>query len=256
MPKGRSLAAFVATLLLAGCSSAGLSVGGSFPTEGGKLGAQARPPSPEEDPSAPGQIPHECEELLNKSQSWGFLPEKGWAPATPAVALEAAAFFSRFHLVPESTSNFSRLWLEEPAPATAAEAQKSLARLDRAQSCDTLLAHKLLLSLLAYSWPKAQRAEVAHDFVMFVLNQQARVAPSFARAVQLDVLGKAVEKRFVRAKARDVKAIRKWFDAETAKKLAAAGEAPDALARWKLSRDELRVSEEARDRLSRVLPLP
>lgn len=201
-------------------------------------------------------IPHECEALLNKTHDWGFEPEKNWRPKNPAAALEAADFFAGFHLVPESTSNFARAWMNESVPPSAFRAQKSLDRMNRAQSCDFLLAHKMLLALLKYPWPKPDRAAAGQDFLHFVLNQQARVSPSIARAVQIDVLGKAVQKGFIRADARSVEKLRRWFDEKNADGLARAETATDPILQWKLNRDELTVSEEAREKLARILPLP
>jgi hypothetical protein len=245
------------TFLLAGCA-AGRSVGEAMPGAGGHLkeAPAAKTPSPDEDPHAPGQIPVECEQLLNRSRDWGFLPEKSWKPANAAQAREAADFFASFHLVPESTSNFATAWLKEPAPKTPAAAQRSLDRMDRAQSCDFLLAHKLLLALLSYHWMRKDRPDVAQDFHYFIANQQSRVSPSMARAVQIDVLGKAIRRGFVKADGRKVAELRKWFDEKSASGLARAEHITDPLEQWKLNYEELELSEEARARLEKLLPQP
>jgi hypothetical protein len=246
---------FLSALALTACAGgAQVNMAGPLPN----FGAKSKPaePSPEEDPKAPGQIPRECEALLNKSREWGFVPERAWRPANAAQAVEAAEFFAGFHLVPEATSNFARAWLKESEPKSPAAARKSLDRMDRAQSCDFLLAHKLLLALLDYRWPKADREKASHAFLSFVVNQQGRVSPSVARAVQIDVLGKAVKKGFVKADAREVRDLRKWFDEKTVQGVAKAETVDDAIGQWRLSHEELAVSEDARDRLSRLLPLP
>lgn len=238
------------TTSISGCSSAKPSGAGG--AKGDKL------PSPEEDPKAPGQIPQECEALLNQSRDWGFAPEKNWKPANEEVAKTAVKFFGGFHLVPEATSNFLRAWAQESVPDTAPLAQASLDRLNRTQSCDFLLAHKLLLALLARPWPKADREDAGHEFLRFVLNQQARVEPPIARAVQIDVLVKAAEKGLVKVKTRDAKAIHQWFQESMAKhtQSAAAVAEADAVGHARVMREDLRLSEEARERLSRILPLP
>lgn len=246
MPKVRWPALLVG-LALAACAAKKSSAPAIAPP-------RAVTPSPEEDPQAPGMIPQECEALLNRSRDWGFLPEKSWKPASAEQALKAAEFFATFHLVPESTSTFARAWMAEPAPSTAAQAQRRLDRMDRAQSCDVLLAHKLLLSLLKFRWPRKLRAVVGRDFRLFVLGQQERVATSVARAVQIDVLAKAVRGGFVHARASEVESLRKWFDERTAEGLRLANGTTDAIAQWKLNREELRVSEEARERLEKLLP--
>ncbi|HEY8279576.1 MAG TPA: hypothetical protein VIH99_08135 [Bdellovibrionota bacterium] len=248
-------------LLLSACSQVMLA-GNDVPfTKGGKLRDEKKKPaklSPEADPKAPGMIPAECEALLNKSQEWGVVPGGGkWRPATPVIALEAVQFFAGFHLVPESTSEYARAWMKEGPPATDARAEASLEKMSRAQACDPMLAHQLLLSLLSYKkWPKKDRKEIPHYFHQFVFNQQSRVAPSLARAVQLDVLAKSVRKGYVRVDAKALKNLQAWFDSETAKGIQRAEDVQSAREQWKLNQEEVRLSEEARERLGKLLPQP
>lgn len=252
------LAAALLTVALAACSSVYVPLAGSVPSgDSGKLRDQhPKEPSPEEDPEAPGQIPQECETLLNRSKEWGYTPGLAkWRPKTREDAFAAAGFFSGFHLVPQSTSNFAAAWMKEDKPATPAAAEKSISRMDRAQSCDMVLAHGMLLSLLDYRWNKAEKASVGRSLLEFVRAQQERVSPSMARAIQLSVLAKAVRKGFVRANATEIAGLQKWYDEETRKGLSRAEVAEDPIERWKIGQDELKISEEARARIAHVLPI-
>lgn len=203
-------------------------------------------------------IPKDCEALLNKSQEWGYVAtgNENWKPASSAQGLEVAQFFSTFHLVPESTARFTSAWMQESTPASEEAAHKSLEKMSRAQTCDLLLSHKLLLGLLKYRWSEADRKKASAYLHSFVLNQQARIAPSLARAVQLDVLGRMAQKHMIRADAKAVKNVQTWFDSETAKGLKKAGDVKSELDQWNLSREELQLSEQARERVGRLLPLP
>ncbi len=241
----RKLAWLALAVALAGCSSST-----SVPTPAAK-------PSPEEDPRAPGMIPKDCETLLNKSQEWGYTANGNkWKPASQAQALEVAQFFSTFHLVPQSTSNFTDAWLSESRPAAEQEAAKSLERLNRAQTCDLLLAHKILLGLVHYKWSAENRERAAGYLHSFTVNQQARISPALARAVQLDVLGHMAQRRLIRADAGTIKNLRAWFDAETAKIAKRAQDVKTSHEQWELSREEWQISEQAREKLGRILPLP
>ncbi|MGZ3685010.1 MAG: hypothetical protein ACXVCI_14210 [Bdellovibrionota bacterium] len=256
MPKGKA-ALTAAFFFLSACTS--VNVAGPIPADGGKLKDQKpllKEPSPDEDPKAPGMIPQECEMLLNRSREWGFVAGVNrWRPAKREDAMAAIAFFAGFHLVPESTSRFAAAWMHEHVPRTPIVAQRSLERMDRAQSCDLVLAHGMLLSLLKYRWKRADRAEVGRDFLQFVVNQQERVAPSMARAIHHDVLAKAAKRGLVKVSRKKVAALQRWYDEETSKGLASADATEEnPIAEWKLAQEELRVSEEARARLGKLLP--
>ena len=252
-------AALLFSLALATSSCSGVQVplmGTVPPGDSGKLRDQyPKEPSPEEDPKAPGQIPQECETLLNRSKEWGYTPGiSKWRPRNREDALAAAGFFSGFHLVPESTSNFAAVWMKEPAPANEAAARKSVSRMDRAQNCDMVLAHDLLLALLRYQWGKEDRPSVGRNLLEFVKSQQDRVSPSMTRAIQLEVLARAVKRNLVKGDAARIATLQAWFDEETRKGLARAEEAEAPLEQWKIGQDELRISEEARARIAHVIP--
>jgi hypothetical protein len=128
--------------------------------------------------------------------------------------------------------------------------------MNRYQSCDVLLAHKLILGLLLYPWQKSERPAFDKDLLRFVLNQQARTCPAMARAVQLDVVNRAVRKGFIHADESAVQKIRKWFFEKMASGQTHADEDTDPVRQWKQIREEINVSEEVRERLGRILPLP
>ena len=242
-------------VLFSSCSSSVVKDSG-FPSP--LVAEKEASPAPDSDGVAEsqGQIPEECETLLNKSREWGFVPGNSWLPSDRAIALEALNFFENFHLVPEVTSNIVARWMREESPKDSVSASSSLSKMERAQTCDLSLAHRLLLSLLNYSWNKKEKSKVAQAFLRFVLNQQARVMSSMARAVQMDILEKAVRKGLIRVPLAKLVPIRKWFDEENRKGLARAERTEDPMEQWILNQDELKASEEARSKLSQILPLP
>jgi hypothetical protein len=251
------LAAALFTLALAACSGVQVPLMGQVPAgDSAKLRDQHKnEPSPEEDPKAPGQIPQECEALLNHAMEWGHTPVLSkWQPKNREEAIAATEFFSTFHLVPESTSVFAAAWMKEARPTTPGAAKKSVDRMDRAQSCDMILAHDLLVALIRFGWGKSDHEIAGRNLLAFVKAQQQRVEPSMARAIELEVLARAAKKNLLRIKRTEVAALQTWYDAETRKGLARADVAEDPMEQWKIAQDELRISEDARKRIDRVLP--
>jgi hypothetical protein len=144
--------------------------------------------------------------------------------------------------------------MRESSPATPAGAKKSVQRMDRAQSCDMVLAHNLLVALIRFGWGKSDHEIAGRNLLAFVKAQQGRVEPSMARAIQLEVLARAAKKNLLQVNRASVAELQAWFDAETRKGLARANVAEDPMEQWKIAQDELRISEEARSRIARVLP--
>lgn len=237
------------SLLAAACSR--------LPVIGNTNQSSPKGPSPEADPKAPGMIPQDCEKLLNLAHEWGAdAASEAWKPASVEQALAAAQFFATFSLVPETTSQFNSAWLEESTPKSEEAAKASLDRRARAQPCDLLLAHKLLLGLVKYRWSKADRAKAGGYLHSFLVNQQARISPALARAVQIDVGLKATRNGLVRLPAKTLEQQQRWLGGEIAKVEKKSDEATTATAQWELGREELRLSEDARVRLGKILPLP
>jgi hypothetical protein len=212
-------------------------------------------PGLQEDSSvvAPGMIPAECESLLQKSQVWGYIPGEKWKPRSLAQAVEVAEFFASYQAVPEATAQVYQHWLQEPVPGSEEEAQASLGRFSRAQSCDPFLAQTFLDGLIKFSWPRSEREKAGNSLLRFLLNQQARVAPLVTRAVSFQVLAEGRKHKLLSGSFVRARSLIQWLERER-DKLSPAG--PGALASWQALRKELELSNRAREKLSSELPLP
>ncbi len=211
--------------------------------------------SPESDPSAPGMIPSLCESLLQKAQEWGYVPGQKWKPASLEQAEEMRVFFSGFHLVPEASAQFFQQGLEKD-PSSEAEAKTQLEKFAKAQVCDPSLSLLFLDALIDYRWPQENRVALSRSLHRFLLNQQSRVAPLLVRAVSVSVFAHSLRKGLLKGAAGKVQGVRQWMEKERQEILSAAPEEPSALENWKILKKEFALSEEARTRLSRFLPLP
>jgi hypothetical protein len=209
--------------------------------------------SPEADLGAPGMIPVECEQLLQKAGPWGYTPGEKWKPANLEIAREASLFFATFSLVPENTHRYFLAWEQKVNSKTEAEAKNEIDKLALAQVCDPALTMGFMDGVLDFSWPKQERPEAGKNILRFVLNQQARKAFLLPRAVSLHVLEKAKKKGYLSGSAQALKPIKAKVD--TAQKKFTV-EAPTLLEQEKKLKEELLFSDRIREEMSRFLPLP
>jgi hypothetical protein len=209
--------------------------------------------SPEADLGAPGMIPLECEQLLQKSAPWGFRPGEKWKPANLEIAKEASAFFATFSLVPENTNRYLLAWVQKDSSKTEIEAKVELDKLALAQGCDPSLTMGFMDGVLDFSWPKQERAEAGNNILRFVLNQQARKSFLLPRAVSLHVLEKAKKKGLISGSANSLKPIKSKIDVAQKK---FSLESPTLIEQEKKLREEILFSDGIREEMSRFLPLP
>lgn len=208
--------------------------------------------SPEADLSAPGMIPVECEQLLQKSQAWGYRPGEKWKPSSQEVAREAADFLATFTLVPENTHRYYIAWAETKASPNSTEATKQLRLLERAQVCDPNLTLVILEGLMQFAWPKAEKGNVGKNIHRFVLNQQARKSFLLPRAVSVQALELAYKNGLLKGSVANLRPIRRKI--ETFRPMGEIDE--DSMNMEESLKKELQLSDQIRADLSRLLPLP
>lgn len=214
----------------------------------GKHGA-----SPEADASIPGMIPLQCEELLQKSQAWGYTPGEVWSLQSEEQATDMADFFSRFTFVPAPTALFYQEWMTQPASSSEDAAKDRMERFTKAQICDVPLASTFLQGLVRYKWKKEQKDLIRKSLLSFVLNQQARVAPLAVRAMVLDVMEKSYKQGLLRLTQANFSKVRAQI--EKAWQMNEKSEAL-MLATELATLRELKISDEIRHSISQMLPLP
>lgn len=204
----------------------------------------------------PGMIPLECEALLQQSQVWGFRPGEKWSPKNREQKLEVAEFFSRFHLVPESSSNFFRSWMNAPLSSTEAQAKKRMENLQKALICDVNFTLYFLDGIIA-SNPKEDRAIVRGHLLSFLLNQQGRTSNLLARSASLQVFEKAVRRGYFRGNQKRLADLQK----KVVRALDAVSMPEQEAANLYLSLEknmqaDFALSESIREELAKELPLP
>lgn len=210
-------------------------------------------PSPEADVSAPGMIPVECESLLQKSQEWGYVPGQTWRPASPAQAQEVARFFGGFRLVSQAGSDFFHAFLSNEIPA--GQESEAAQKLSKVQVCDSNLTMSFLEALISYRAPADVRAEISANLHRFVLNQQAVMLPFIPRFVSLSVYQKAAARGLL--KGGQAQAAKNLQASMEKRRVGLFGKEPaNPVELVNLTKQELKFSEEIREKLSRLLPLP
>lgn len=205
----------------------------------------------------PGMIPVECETLLQQSQQWGFRPGEKWIPQSREQRLEVADFFSRFHLVPEASSNFFRSWMNESLSSSESQAKKRVENLQKALICDVNFTLYFLDGIIANS-PKEDKALIRGHLLSFLLNQQGRTSNLLARSASLQIFDKSVRKGYFRGNRKRISELQK----QVARSLEAVsfspteGEANVHLILEKNMRRDFNLSESIREELAKELPLP
>jgi hypothetical protein len=225
-------------LLLSSCASSGTGL-----------------PSPEADKNAPGMIPAECESLLRKTQEWGYRPDQKWKPAGRDQALAVLRFFERFALVPPTSSDFFRAFAQADIPEDEDARKAMFEQTGKAQVCDFSLASQFLTELTKFPWAKSDRKEVANAFLHFELDQQARSMPLLPRMAAIQVYVAAVKARLAPGNLAALMGLGKEGEKVIAesKGLDEDGSYAEML---KSFQKEVVTSENLREKLARLLPLP
>jgi hypothetical protein len=214
---------------------------------------EAKIPAPETQLD-PGALSAECQALLQKSADWGYTPGQKWHPSSQEQALEVVRFFGDFHFVPQLSSEFYRAFMNAPLPSAAEEAAPVALKLSRAQLCDAPLAYSFLDVLVNYKWAPGAVPEAKSRIFQFVLNQQARVMPFVPRVLSLDIYRKAAQKGLARGNASGVSKLMKSGEAKKKKLGSPIASTPTET--LNTAKEELQLSEEMREGLARLLPLP
>ncbi len=221
------------SLLLLSCSSQE-PITGQVMEEQLEMVSQNGKGSSKDEPSvgtAPGMIPADCEALLNKSQTWGYVPGQKWKASSPEQMMEVAKFIGEFRLVPRGTSEAIRLW-EFGGPAPGADSQQ----------CDVFLSQTILQAMIDYNWGKSERLEAGKQLHRFLLNQQTLTLPLAHRALTAQVYVGAVKRGLMPGSHNKAKELSAWLE----KEMIAATE----------EKKEQALSGKIRNRLGTLLPLP
>jgi hypothetical protein len=209
-------------------------------------------------------MPSECQDFLERSESWGYRPNGPWQPAHPAQGLEVAEYMADLSLVPKESAAILTDILRSTEPSGEGSAHRLLARVGYVQMCDPMLALRFVEAILQSKWSAEEKRQVGRHLHQFIVNQQARIAPTTVRAVSLRVAEQAMSRGFMRGDAKRVRGLQKRFDGwmkDSIPKNSNVNPAqlppePTALERWTAYRKEMAVSQRVREELSKLIPLP